>query len=195
MAQWPTPGHGTPVLILDGNDAPLGSASNPFSVSDTGVTGVATAANQTSIQGTYGTTTANNIVVLDPATGIPIVYSVPTQVLQSLASNKTDAVVTLTGTTAETTLLAQVASTFLDLYSIIASNSSGTATELTFRDTTSGSARFYIYCPAGDTRGFMLTESAAWKQATVNTNWTVQSSASITSIKIAAQFVKNTTHA
>lgn len=112
-------------------------------------------------------------------------------VVGSIRDLKADAVVTLTSTTTETTLLAQVASIFLDVYSIIASNSSATATELTFRDTTGGSARFYLYVPAGETRGFMLPESAAWKQATVNTNWTVQSSQSISSVKVAVQAVKN----
>lgn len=30
MAQWPIAGHGTPVQLLDSNDAPIGSSANPL---------------------------------------------------------------------------------------------------------------------------------------------------------------------
>jgi hypothetical protein len=113
-------------------------------------------------------------------------------VVGSIRDMKGDATITLTTSTSETTLIAQVASTFLDVYGVIVENTSASASEITFRDTTGGSARFYIYVPAGETRGFMLNESAGFKQATVNTNWTAQSSASVTSIKIAVLYVKNT---
>lgn len=112
-------------------------------------------------------------------------------VVGSIRDLKTDATLTLTTTTTETSLLAASASTFNDLYGLIVVNTSVTAAEISFRDVLAGSVRFTIYVPAGETRGFMLPESAAWKQATVNTAWTAQSSASVTSIKIHALFVKN----
>lgn len=145
-----------------------------------------------SMRTAYLAKTTNPTAASDGNSVVPLADKLGKQVVAgSIRDLKADAVVTLTTSTAETTLIAQVASTFLDVYGIIASNSSGSATELTFRDTTGGSARFYVYVPAGETRGFMLPESASWKQATVNTNWTVQSSASITSVKIAALYVKN----
>lgn len=98
---------------------------------------------------------------------------------------------TITTSTSETTIVTAVASTFLDLYGLILTNSSGTGTNVTIKDSTSGTTRATIYVPAGDTRGFMLTESAAIPQATVNTNWTATSSASITSLFVAALYVKN----
>lgn len=112
-------------------------------------------------------------------------------VVGSIRDLKADATITLTSTTSETTLVAAIASTFNDVYGLIIENTSATATEVSFRDTTGGTVRFNFYVPAGDTRGFMLPESAAWKQATVNTNWTAQCGTSVASVKIAAMYVKN----
>jgi len=98
----------------------------------------------------------------------------------------------ITSSTAETTVLTAVASTFLDVYGVVVINSSATATNMTFKDSTSGTAQFDIYVPAGDTRGFMLPESAAVKQTTVNNNWTATSSASVASVNVAMLAVKNT---
>lgn len=112
-------------------------------------------------------------------------------VVGSIRDLKADAALTLTSTTTETTLIAQIASTFIDVYGLIVANISATACEVIFRDTTAGTARFSIEVPAGDTRGFMLPESAAYKQTTVNTNWTAQCGTSVASIKINALYVKN----
>lgn len=112
-------------------------------------------------------------------------------VVGSIRDLKADAALTLTSTTTETTLIAQIASTFIDVYGLIVANISATACEVVFRDTTAGTARFSIEVPAGDTRGFMLPESAAYKQTTVNTNWTAQCGTSVASIKINALYVKN----
>lgn len=109
----------------------------------------------------------------------------------SIRDLKGDAALTLTSTTTETSLIAAVASTFIDLYGLIVANISATATEVVFRDVTAGTARFSIMVPAGETRGFMLPESAAYKQATVNTAWTAQCGTSVASIKISALYVKN----
>lgn len=112
-------------------------------------------------------------------------------VVGSLRDLKADAPLTITSSTAETTLIAAIASTFNDLYGVVATNTSATAVEAVFRDTTAGTPRFSINIPAGETRGFMLPESAAYKQATVNTNWTVQCGTSVASVKINALYVKN----
>jgi hypothetical protein len=112
-------------------------------------------------------------------------------VVGSIRDLKADQATTITSSTTETTIVTAVASTFCDLYGLIVTNTSATATEVVFRDVTAGTARFSIQVPAGDTRGFMLPESAAYKQATVNTAWTAQCSASVASIKINALYVKN----
>src|SRR6185312_12904114 len=68
-------------------------------------------------------------------------------------------VTTITSSTAETTVVTAVASTFLDLYGLIIENTSATATEISFKDSTAGTVAFKIYVPAGDTRGFVFPES------------------------------------
>lgn len=99
---------------------------------------------------------------------------------------------TITSSTSETTVLTAVASTFLDVYGVIVVNSSATATNVSFKDSTAGTTRFNIYVPAGDTRGFMLNASDGHQQATVNNNWTATSSASVASLNITVFSVKNT---
>jgi hypothetical protein len=98
---------------------------------------------------------------------------------------------TITSSTAETTIITSVASTFLDLYGLIIANTSATATSVTIKDATSGTTRAIIRVPAGDTRGFMLTESAAIPQAAVTNNWTATCADSVASIEITALYVKN----
>lgn len=112
-------------------------------------------------------------------------------VVGSIRDLKADQQTTLTSTTTETTIVTAIGSTFCDLYGLIVANTSATATEVNFRDVIAGSVRFTVHVPAGDTRGFMLPESAAYKQATVNTAWTAQCATSVASIKISALYVKN----
>lgn len=97
-------------------------------------------------------------------------------------------VITLTNTT-ETTLIAAVASVFLDLVEVVASNTSATAVRLDIRDSTGGTIRHTLYLPSGDVRGFVL--QVPTPQATVNTNWTVQLSASVTDVRITAKAIQN----
>lgn len=112
-------------------------------------------------------------------------------VVGSIRDLKTQQQTTITSSTAETTVLTAVASTFLDVYGVIVTNTSGTACDVTFKDATAGTTRFNVYVPAGDTRGFMLVESAAHNQATVNNNWTATCGTSVASIKITVLAVKN----
>lgn len=96
---------------------------------------------------------------------------------------------TISASTSETTIVTAAASTFNDLVSIFISNTSATAARVDIRDTTGGSVIFQLYIPAGDMRGLSLT--TPWPQTTVNTNWTAQSSASVTDLRISALFIKN----
>lgn len=97
---------------------------------------------------------------------------------------------TISASTAETTIVTQAASVFNDLLLLVISNTSATATRIDFRDTTGGSVLFSLEAPATDTRGFSLG-GVAIPQTTVNTNWTAQSSASVTDLRIYAVFAKN----
>lgn len=98
---------------------------------------------------------------------------------------------TITSSTSETIIVTAVASTFLDLYGLILTNTSATATKVTIKDSTAGTTRAVIEIPPTDTRGFMLNESAAFPQATVNNNWTATCGTSIASLEVTALFVKN----
>jgi hypothetical protein len=98
---------------------------------------------------------------------------------------------TITASTAETTIVTATASVMNDLYALILTNSSATATVVTVKDSTGGTTRMTFAVPAASTVGFITTESAAHKQAAVNTNWTATSSASITSLLITAMFTQN----
>jgi len=98
---------------------------------------------------------------------------------------------TITSSTSETTIATAAASTFLDLYGLIITNTSATACSVTIKDATAGTTRLVVEVPATDTRGFMANESAAIPQATVNNNWTATCGTSVASIEITALYVKN----
>lgn len=99
---------------------------------------------------------------------------------------------TITSSTAETTIVTAVASTFLDVYGLVIANKSATATLVTIKDATAGTTRGLFYVPAADTRGFMLDAGSAWPQTTVNNNWTATCGTSVDSVYVTALYVKNT---
>lgn len=92
--------------------------------------------------------------------------------------------ITITSSTAETDLLAAVASHFQDIIDCIAANKSATATLLTFKDSSGGTARFYLYVPAGATIGF---SGQRWPQASVNNKWTVTCGTSVDSVYVSVR--------
>lgn len=99
-------------------------------------------------------------------------------------------VTTITSSTAETTIITSVASTFLDLYGLILTNTSATATKVSIRDATAGGTISVFEVPATDTRGFMLPLDSAIPQAAVTNNWTAQCGTSVASLEVTALFVK-----
>lgn len=113
-------------------------------------------------------------------------------VVGSIRDLKGNQFTTITSSVSETTVITAVASTFLDVYGCIVENTSATASKVTFKDSTAGTTQFEIYVPAGDTRGFMMPEGGAFKQTTVNTNWTATCGTSVASIVITMLYVKNT---
>jgi hypothetical protein len=96
---------------------------------------------------------------------------------------------TISASVAETTIVTAAASTFNDLTLVTVSNTSGTATRVDFRDTTAGSVLFSLYVPAGDVRGFAPPRPIP--QTSVNTNWTAQSSTSVTDLRVYCTWDKN----
>ena len=109
-----------------------------------------------------------------------------------VATGTTDQTTTISGSTAETTVLtAGGAGVYHDLLTVLVANTSATAVRVDFRDTTGGSVRFSLYVPAGDTRGF-APPVAPVAQAAANTNWTAQGSASVTDLRVFVQAAKMT---
>ena len=97
----------------------------------------------------------------------------------------------ITSSTAETTIVTADATYKNDLYSLQIANTSATATKVTIRSVTAGSARFVYIIPAGDMRGFTVPACDGAKQASVNTAWTIQCTTSVADIEITALFTKN----
>lgn len=97
-------------------------------------------------------------------------------------------------TTASTIIVTSVASTFLDVYGLVITNSSGTASTITIKEGaggTGGTQRIVIAVPANDTRGFMLPESAAVPQSVVTRDWLATISPAVANIEITALAIKN----
>ena len=98
---------------------------------------------------------------------------------------------TISASTSETTIVtAGAAGIFNDVVLLVVSNTSATAVRVDFRDATGGSVLFSLYVPAGDARGFSLGGTPV-PQTTAANNWTAQSSASVTDLRIYAVFHKN----
>lgn len=99
---------------------------------------------------------------------------------------------TITTSTAETTIVtAGGAGVFNDVYGLILTNTSGSACNVTIKDSTGGTTVTVIAVPAGETRGFMLPRGSAVPQTTSQKNWTATCSASITSMVVTALYSIN----
>lgn len=130
-----------------------------------------------------------NIAAKDNGDGT---YSLSAFSKSVVRANKVHQVTTITTSTAETTVLSAAASTYHDVYGVIVTNTSSTATEVAFKDDTGGTTRFTISAPANDTRGFMLSPDAAFTASAVNDNWTATCADSVSSILITVIAAKNT---
>jgi hypothetical protein len=112
-------------------------------------------------------------------------------VVGSIREMKVQQATTISNTSETTVLSAGAAGVFHDVYGVIITNTSATATEVAFKDATAGTTRFTISAPANDTRGFMLPESAAHSQASAANNWTATAADAVTSLEITVMAVKN----
>jgi hypothetical protein len=102
--------------------------------------------------------------------------------------NDTNAVVTLSSTT-ETTLIAAVAAVFHDIYSLTIANTSATGVRVDLRSVSAGTILDSFWVPPTTT--LLVNPTVPYKQATVNTAWTVQLSAAVTDVRISARSVRN----
>jgi hypothetical protein len=137
--------------------------------------------------------TANPTAVTDGQRVNAIADKLGKQVtIHALRELVVDGNVTLSASVVETTLIsAGAAGVFHDLCYVTIANTSATDARIDFRDATAGTVRFSILAKAGQTTGFARPRSDGVKQTTAANNWTVQSSASVTDIRIFAEVVKN----
>jgi hypothetical protein len=98
---------------------------------------------------------------------------------------------TIVSSTSETTIITADATYFLDLYGLVLTNTSASATKVTIKDATAGTTRFTFQVPATETRGFMLPVDSGHKQATANNNWTATCGTSVANMEITALYVKH----
>lgn len=96
---------------------------------------------------------------------------------------------TITASTAATTIVTAVASTFLDLISLTLTNTSATGTEVQLFNDDGTTIRWIGYVPPTDMRGIVF--DIPMPQTTVNNTWKLKTVTSITSLKVTAQFIKN----
>lgn len=162
--------------------ANLGKAEDAASASgDTGVMALAVrndslTAAQTNTNGDYGALSVDT-------SGILITAGAP----RALKGRQ---VTTITSSTAETTILTSIASTFLDIYGLVLTNTSATVTKVSIRDATAGGTISVFEVPPTDTRGFMLPLDSAIPQAAVTNNWTAQCGTSVASLEVTVLYVK-----
>ncbi len=101
-------------------------------------------------------------------------------------------VTTITSSTAETSIVTKVPGAYLDLYGLIVSNSSASASEVTIKDSLAGTTVMTFETEGGKTTGFMLPWQSSVQQTAKNQDWTATCGTSVASIKITALFVQNT---
>lgn len=114
------------------------------------------------------------------------------QIVRTVAPRElvTDTTTTITASTSETTILAAGAGgVFHDITMLTVANTSATDVRIDFRSATAGAVRFSWLVPAGSTIGGVMQTPI--NQTTAANNWTAQSSASVTDLRIFAQAAKN----
>lgn len=95
----------------------------------------------------------------------------------------------IASSSSETTIVTAVASTFLDLTSLVLTNQTATAVNCTIKDSTAGTTRMIIALPASG--GAVLNFPVPVTQSATNNNWTCTLSSAAVTVNIFAQFCKN----
>lgn len=97
--------------------------------------------------------------------------------------------ITLSNTTETTLLSAGGAGVFLDIVSLVITNTSSTAVRVDIRDSTSGTVRWSIML-AADGGGVVFNPPLPLTQGTANNNWTAQLSGAVTDVRVFALAVQ-----
>lgn len=95
----------------------------------------------------------------------------------------------ITSSTAATTIVTADTTHYLDLVSLVLTNTSATGTEVQLFNDDGTTVRSVFYVPATDTRGIVF--STPFTQTAVNKTWQLKTVTSVASLKVTAQFVKN----
>ena len=98
---------------------------------------------------------------------------------------------TITGTSETTIVTAGGAGIFKDLYRLVVTNTSATATSVTIKDATAGTTCYVLALPAASTVGFSADAGSAAIQSAAANNWTATVANAVTSIVITAETVAN----
>lgn len=106
--------------------------------------------------------------------------------VRDLAANQ---ITTITSSSAETTVVSSVASTFLDIVGIQITTSTATAHTVTIKDSTGGTSQKIFDIPANG--GIVVKFDPPLKQTTVNNNWTATLSSAAVTTHINVDYVKN----
>lgn len=99
-------------------------------------------------------------------------------------------VTTITGTSETTIVTAGASGVLRDIFMLLLSNTSSTATNVTIKDATAGTTVMTLVVPAGTTVGFTLPACDAVKQTTAANNWTATLGTGVTSLVITACYVE-----
>jgi hypothetical protein len=97
---------------------------------------------------------------------------------------------TITSSTSATTIVSAIAATYCDLLSLVLTNTSSSGSEVQLLNDDGTTVRSAFYVPANDTRGIVFSEP--FMAATVNVTWKLKTVTSIASLKVTAQYIKNT---
>jgi hypothetical protein len=100
-------------------------------------------------------------------------------------------VTTITGTSETTIVTAGSSGVFRDLFMLLLTNSSATATVVTIKDATAGTTVMTLAVPAGQTVGYTLSACDAVKQSSSANNWTATLGTGVTSLFVSAFYVEN----
>jgi hypothetical protein len=200
--------------VVDGSGNVIGATSNALDVNVKSSTTLTVASHAVTNAGTFavqaaGGTAAGSSLTANPLTiGGRAATTMPTavtdgQVINAMLTKTGKQVVrgvlrenignqqtTITSSVAETTIVTADATYKLDLYGLILTNTSATATKVTIKDSTGGTTRMVFQVPATETRGFMLSPDAGHKQNAANNNWTVTCGTSVASLEVTAMFTQ-----
>ncbi len=125
-------------------------------------------------------------VLLNPTTQVAIDPDAEVVAVPAFRADRLVQYTAITNTSETTIVTAGGASVFLDLYSLLITNTSATGVSVTIKSGTAGTTLMVLYVPATTTVGFTLQPGAGIKQVSSNTTWTATASGSVSTLHITA---------